>query len=96
MADKKVDLEKKFKELIRKKGVQVKDFCKEIGMSQSNLYGIYKRNSIDTRYLKAITEKYDVPESYFMVAEQDVEYTVSKLIANEKDLVKKFSDDTPT
>jgi transcriptional regulator with XRE-family HTH domain len=90
---KEVNLEKKIKNLLDKKHIRVREFCREIGMTTGNLYKIYERNSIDTKYLKVIAQKYEVPESYFVVEEQELEYQVKKVISNEKDLVKKYIDD---
>jgi len=93
MKNSEINLEKKFKELLAAKKLTVRGFCSEIGMTTGNLYKIFKRNSIDTKHLKVIADKYDVPESFFTVQDQEVEYKVKRVISNENDLMKKYIDD---
>lgn len=93
MKDNKLNLKKKFDALLKEKDLTVRGFCKEIGMSSTNLYDIYKRNSIDTKYLDIINEKYDVPPSYFVIEEEMMGYQLKQNINKEEDLKKNYLDE---
>ncbi len=93
MSNSKINLEKKIREVLKEKDVSIRKFCREIGMSTTNLYDVFKRNSIDTKYLNIIEDKYDVSPGFFVVEEDNVKYNITSVISNEQDMVKKFQED---
>ncbi|NJO90152.1 MAG: hypothetical protein HC831_15310 [Chloroflexia bacterium] len=61
-------------------------------MSTTNLYDVFRRNSIDTKYLNIIEEKYDVSPGFFVVEEDSASYVVTSNTANENELIKKLQE----
>ncbi len=65
-----ISLENKLKKFMHEYKLTVRKFCEVIGMSSANLYDVYRRNNIDTKYLRIISEKYKVPMWYFFVNDE--------------------------
>jgi transcriptional regulator with XRE-family HTH domain len=77
----------KIRELITENRLTIRKFCERIGMTNPNLYVIFKRNSIDSKYLERISNEFGVPVSYFYDDEYKKkleESGMSKILENEK------------
>jgi transcriptional regulator with XRE-family HTH domain len=55
----------KIKGLAKNRGITIKDLAVRIDMSEANLYKVFKRKSIETKYLQKIADVLSVPISYF-------------------------------
>lgn len=53
------------KKLAKSKGTNVKELMNEIGMSEANFYKCVKRNSMESKYIEALSKALNVPVSYF-------------------------------
>jgi transcriptional regulator with XRE-family HTH domain len=62
-------LKQKVKELLDQREMTVKEFCSQVGISNPALYKMYKRNSIDTKYLERMATVLKVPISTFFDSE---------------------------
>lgn len=49
-----IDLKKNIKEFLKDRRITIEEFCNVIGITNPNLYKIYARGSIDTKYLELI------------------------------------------
>lgn len=76
-----IDLEKNIKNFLKERKINVLDFCNEIGISNPNLYKIYARGSIDTKYLEKIRDVYNVPLCYIL--ENDIDNKILTKVRNE-------------
>jgi len=72
-----VSLEKKFRDLLNYKRMTVREFCKEVGITTTTLYDVYKRNSIDTKYLDVIEEKFKISKMYFFSDAESVQIYIN-------------------
>jgi|JFJP01.1.fsa_nt_gi hypothetical protein len=84
-----VRLEKNIKKFLKDRGIQLKDFVEAIGISQANIYNIYERNSIETKYLEKTAEIYKVP-IYHLLLDENLE-KVNKEIENSR--IKELTKD---
>jgi transcriptional regulator with XRE-family HTH domain len=55
----------KIKNLAKNRGITLKDLAVKIDMSEANLYRVFKRQSIETKYLESIADVLQVPVGYF-------------------------------
>lgn len=53
-------IENNLRELLKNNRIQLTELCKVMGITTAGLYKIYKRNSIETKYLELISEKYNI------------------------------------
>lgn len=60
-----ISLKNKIEKILKKKRLTVREFCKEINITTAGLYGIYERNTIDTKYLDKIESVFNIPKMYF-------------------------------
>ncbi len=86
MKKSKIDLKKKLKNLMNEKGITQSDFCDTLGMTVSNLYKIYERNTIDTKYLEIIDDKFNVHPGYFFSDSNNFTITINGNKNNVKDI----------
>ena len=59
------NFEETIRKLLREKNMNIRDFSKEVGISDVTLYKIFKRDSIETKHLERMSEVLDVPVSVF-------------------------------
>jgi hypothetical protein len=64
-----INLEKRIKKFLKDRKIPVKDFCEALEISPANLYNIYKRNSIDSKYLERFSSVYKLDISYLISSE---------------------------
>ncbi len=55
----------KIKSLIDISGQSVNETADKLGMSHQNLYNMFKKESVDTKYLVMLSRMFGVPMSYF-------------------------------
>jgi len=67
------------KEKIERKNLSVADIAKRIGMTNQNLYQIFKKESIDTGVLKKISDVIDVPITDFFSDEKGKNFLDSQV-----------------
>lgn len=77
----------KIKSLIQGSEYNVKEIADKIGISAPNIYRLYERDSVETKYLVALAEIYKVSISYFFNGEEVSE--LSGEIADLKEEIKK-------
>jgi transcriptional regulator with XRE-family HTH domain len=65
----------KIKNLVKSSSKPKEDVASFIGVSVSNLYELYKKNSVETKYVEKLSEFFDVPIMYFF---SDSENLVTK------------------
>lgn len=65
----------KIKNLVKSGSKPKEDVASFIGVSVSNLYELYKKNSVETKYVEKLSEFFDVPIMYFF---SDSENLVTK------------------
>jgi len=55
----------KIKELIQDSKYSVKEISEKLGISSPNIYRLYERESMETKYLVKLSEIFNVPVGYF-------------------------------
>lgn len=55
----------RIKELIINSNLSVKEISEKLGISSPNIYRLYERDSVETRYLVKLSEIFNIPISYF-------------------------------
>jgi len=71
----------KIKDLINSSNLSVKEVSEKMGISPPNIYRIYERESVETKYLVKLTEIFGIPISYFFddVDSKKLESEISNL-----------------
>ena len=59
-------LGEKVKEAIQKAGYKTEDVADQIGISEGNLYKLYKKDSFEVKYLLGIAKLLELPLGYFL------------------------------
>lgn len=75
----------RIKSLIQGSEYSVKEIADKIGISAPNIYRLYERDSVETKYLVTLAEIYRVPISYFFNGEDVSDLTGE--IANLKEQI---------
>jgi len=83
-----IELEINIKRFLKNRRIQLKEFCESIGTSQANIYGIYERNSIETKYLEKVSEKYEVPIYELLINENESNNVQQSENSRIKELIK--------
>ena len=55
----------KIKSLITNSNLSVKEISEKMGISSPNIYRLYERESVETKYLVRLSEIFEIPISYF-------------------------------
>lgn len=61
----------RIKNIIKRRGLTVKEVLKIANIREATFYNCQKRNSIETKYLEEIAKVLDVPMSYFFEDSQN-------------------------
>lgn len=61
-----MNLESNIKRALRERGWSVRKLCKTIGMTEANMYRIFKKGSIKTETLQKIADALEFPMAYFL------------------------------
>lgn len=80
----------KIKEVFKSRGITAKEFGKRINTSRENVYGIFNRESVDTKLLVKISKALDHNFfQYYITKEElypDIEMLEQKVEAAEKEI----------
>ncbi len=83
----------KIKRAIKQSPFTISEVAKTIGISNQNLYKIFKRDSVESKYIKKLSDLLNIPQSYFYNNQNDGEKIVFENTKENNGLLLKLKNE---
>lgn len=80
---------KKLHEVIKKSGLKMVEVANYMGISEQNLYKLFKKDSCETAYLKKASELLNVPITYFLYDDVTLDDIENLVVRDEEAIYKR-------